>query len=244
MPNRAVILSVDDDEGLQVVVTHYLEGEGYKTLSATSGKDVLEILKNNTPHLILLDLVLPDTDGISLLAQLRALKKIPVIVVSGKSDTTEKIVCLEMGADDYMTKPFEMRELSARIKAVLRRSEDSGSKPANDSRKPAATQRLRFGDWVLDQGRFQLFDGNNASADLTTGEYRLLEALAASPHKALSRERLFEMTRENDYDSFDRAVDIQIGRIRKKLGDDPKDPRYIKTVRGIGYMFCGDVTSE
>lgn len=242
MPNRATILSVDDDEGLQVVVTHYLEGEGYKTLSATTGKEVMGVLKDNTPNLILLDLVLPDTDGISLLAQLRALKKIPVIVVSGKSDTTEKIVCLEMGADDYMTKPFEMRELSARIKAVLRRADNTNEKPA-DSSVDEAGGVLRFGEWTLDKGRYQLFDANGNSADLTTGEYKLLEALADAPNKVLSRERLFELTRENDYDSFDRAVDIQIGRIRKKINDDPKDPKYIKTVRGAGYMFCGEVVS-
>lgn len=245
MPNRATILSVDDDEGLQVVITHYLEAEGYKTLSATSGKQVMNVLKDSTPNLILLDLVLPDTDGISLLAQLRALKKIPVIVVSGKSDTTEKIVCLEMGADDYMTKPFEMRELSARIKAVLRRSSEDPQQggPANDSAKQDGGL-VKFDEWTLDKGRFQLLDGNNNSADLTTGEYKLLEALIDAPNKVLSRERLFELTRENDYDSFDRAVDIQIGRIRKKIGDDPKDPKYIKTVRGAGYMFCGEVQQD
>lgn len=236
---KATVLSVDDDQGLQTVVSHYLSGEGYETLSATSGKQMLEVLKTNTPNIILLDLVLPDTDGISILAQMRGMQKIPVIVVSGKSDTTEKIVCLEMGADDYMTKPFEMRELSARIKAVLRRAEDV---PA--SHQPAAVEQnnqIRFADWVLDRSQFQLFDKKGHSADLTTGEYKLLEALVSAPHKVLSRERLFELTRESDYDSFDRAVDIQIGRLRKKLDDDPKEPQFIKTVRGVGYMFCGEI---
>jgi len=239
MPNRATVLSVDDDEGLQTVVTHYLESEGYKTLNAGSGKQLFEVLKEASPSIILLDLVLPDTDGISILAQLRGQKKIPVIVVSGKSDTTEKIVCLEMGADDYMTKPFEMRELSARIKAVLRRAEEI---PASVvvANEPEA-KAIRFGDWVLDKARFQLFDMEGNSAELTTGEYHLLEALADAPNKVLSRERLFELTRASDYDSFDRAVDIQIGRIRKKIGDDPKDPQFIKTVRGVGYMFCGEI---
>ena len=236
---KATVLSVDDDQGLQTVVTHYLSGEGYETLSATSGQQMLEVLKTNTPNIILLDLVLPDTDGISILAQMRGMQKIPVIVVSGKSDTTEKIVCLEMGADDYMTKPFEMRELSARIKAVLRRAEDI---PA--SHQPAAPEQdnqIRFANWVLDRSQFQLFDKKGNSADLTTGEYKLLEALVSAPHKVLSRERLFELTRESDYDSFDRAVDIQIGRLRKKLDDDPKEPQFIKTVRGVGYMFCGEI---
>lgn len=239
---KATVLSVDDDQGLQTVVTHYLSGEGYETLSATSGKQMLEVLKTATPNIILLDLMLPDTDGISILAQMRAMQKIPVIVVSGKSDTTEKIVCLEMGADDYMTKPFEMRELSARIKAVLRRAEDV---PA--ALQPAAAEQnnqIHFSDWILDRAQFQLFDKKGASGDLTTGEYKLLEALVSAPNKVLSRERLFELTRESDYDSFDRAVDIQIGRLRKKLNDDPKEPQFIKTVRGVGYMFCGEIKNS
>lgn len=244
MPNKFTVLSVDDDEGLQTVVTHYLSGEGYKTLSAGSGASLMELLKDYTPNIILLDLVLPDTDGITLLAQLRARHQIPVIVVSGKSDTTEKIVCLEMGADDYMTKPFEMRELSARIKAVLRRGEERSPISPQSAPEQNNSKSVRFGDWLLDKERFQLFDRNGVSADLTTGEYRLLEALTDASNKVLSRERLFEITREGDYDMFDRAVDIQIGRLRKKLNDDPKDPQYIKTVRGVGYMFCSPVKQD
>lgn len=240
---KARVLSVDDDVGLQTVVTHYLESEGYVVLSAVSGESLMETLKTETPHIILLDLVLPDTDGLSLISHIRTLPyKIPVIVVSGKSDTTEKIVCLEMGADDYLTKPFEMRELSARIKAVLRRAEDNTPKPSNDTVDDQANPRVVFGPWVLDRSRFQLFDDKDNSADLTSGEFRLLDALIRSANRVLSREKLFELTRENnDYDSYDRAVDIQIGRLRKKLGDDPKIPQYIKTVRGAGYMFTGSI---
>ncbi|HEU4838078.1 MAG TPA: response regulator transcription factor [Micavibrio sp.] len=238
---KATILSVDDDQGLQTVVTHYLTGEGYEMLSANSGKQLMDVLQDKKPHIILLDLVLPDTDGISILAQLRTTKKIPVIVVSGKSDTTEKIVCLEMGADDYMTKPFEMRELSARIKAVLRRADDAPANAAAAMPAQEQEKQVRFADWVLDRAQFQLFDLKGNSADLTTGEYKLLEALISASNKVLSRERLFELTRESDYDSFDRAVDIQVGRLRKKLNDDPKDPQFIKTVRGVGYMFCGEI---
>lgn len=238
---KATILSVDDDQGLQMVVGHYLEGEGYSMLTAGSGKELMGILESNTPQLILLDLVLPDTDGISILAQVRSSKKIPVIVVSGKSDTTEKIVCLEMGADDYMTKPFEMRELSARIKAVLRRAEEIPVSVIAANEESEADSQVAFGPWILDRAQFQVFSGSGESADLTTGEYRMLEALVSAPNKVLSRERLFDLTRDADYDSFDRAVDIQIGRLRKKLNDDPKEPQYIKTVRGAGYMFCGEI---
>lgn len=242
--SKSTILSVDDDEGLQTVVTHYLSGEGHKMVSAYSGKQARQLIEENAPSLILLDLGLPDTDGITLLGQIRSLVKIPVIVVSGKSDTTEKIVCLEMGADDYMTKPFEMRELSARIKAVLRRANTGPSTGAGTSGGEASSpERVRFGPWTMDRARFQIFDDSNISGELTTGEYRLLEAMVDTPNKVMTRERLFELTRESDYDSFDRAVDIQIGRLRKKLRDDPKEPHYIKTVRGVGYMFCGDITA-
>jgi two-component system OmpR family response regulator len=240
---KATILSVDDDEGLQTVVGHYLSSEGYSMLSADSGKALMDTLQTHSPNLILLDLVLPDTDGVSLLAQMRGMKKIPIIVVSGKSDTMEKILCLEMGADDYMTKPFEMRELSARIKAVLRRAEEKAPS-MNSTEQQEEQTKVYFGDWTLDRAQFQLFDRKNQSADLTTGEYKLLEALVSLPNKVLSRERLFELTRESDYDSFDRAVDIQIGRLRKKLGDDPKEPSYIKTIRGVGYMFCGEIKTR
>lgn len=241
---KATVLSVDDDQDLQTVVTMYLDSEGYTTLSAGTGKQLMDLLKTEAPNIILLDLVLPDTDGISILAQLRSMQKIPVIVVSGKSDTMEKIVCLEMGADDYMTKPFEMRELSARIKAVLRRAEDVAPAPAANDADNEKDRTVQFSGWTLDRAQFQMFDEKGVSADLTTGEYKLLDALISSPHKVLSRERLFELTRENDYDSFDRAVDIQIGRLRKKLGDDPKEPLFIKTVRGAGYMFCGTIKTS
>lgn len=242
MMSKATVLSVDDDEGLQTVISHYLEGEGCKMLTASNGAELLSLLQTETPSIILLDLVLPDTDGISLLAQIRGMKKIPVIVVSGKVDTTEKIICLEMGADDYMTKPFEMRELSARIKAVLRRAAE-GTPVQQDANQDESNQKevIAFDNWILDKARFQLFNKDNVSADLTTGEYKLMEALVDAPNKVLTRERLFELTRENDYDSYDRAVDIQIGRIRKKIDDDPKNPHYIKTVRGVGYMFCGTI---
>lgn len=237
---KTTILSVDDDKDLQTVVGHYLTSEGHKMLPAYSGEQARQLLSDAAPGLVLLDLGLPDTDGITLLGQIRASVKIPVIVVSGKSDTTEKIVCLEMGADDYMTKPFEMRELSARIKAVLRRANEVSPQllqPVAEAKPPS---RVRFGTWIMDRAQFQIFNDKGESGELTTGEYKLLDAMVSTPNMVLTRERLFELTRENEYDSFDRAVDIQVGRLRKKLDDDPKEPRYIKTVRGIGYMFCGE----
>lgn len=233
---KATVLSVDDDPNLQMVVQTYLEDDGYRVICAGSEAE-LDALLSQKYDVVLLDLVLPDSEGFSLIQKLRAQSNAPIIIVSGKSDTMEKIVGLEMGADDYLTKPFEMRELSARIKAVLRRVREH-SHPAN-----AATDdtKILFGDWQMDRAQYQVFDTSGQSADLTTGEFQLLEALVMAPGRVLSREQLFDLTRSGNFDVYDRAIDIQIARIRKKIGDNAKDGQMVKTVRGIGYMFTGDV---
>ncbi len=240
---KGTILCIDDDESLQTVISHYLEDDGYKVLLANNAKEALDKAESGEPDVILLDLVLPDAEGMTLIPQLQAKIKAGIIVVSGKNDTTEKIVCLEMGADDYLTKPFEMRELSARIKAVARRMEAKNDNNA-DAQKAGAKEQIKFeGGWYLDRSQYQVFDENNESANLTTGEFKLLEALIMSPNKALSRERLFELTRDEEFDSYDRAIDIQIGRLRKKLQSSSEMPEVIKTVRGVGYMFCAKIAS-
>lgn len=242
--HKAVVLSVDDDENLQTVMGHYLEQQGYQFLTAGNGADLLTKLDSSHPDIILLDLMLPDKDGLSLLTTIRARSNSPVIVVSGKDEATDRIVGLEMGADDYLTKPFEMRELSARIKAVLRRSVPIPDAPANDkSEAPLAkAKKIGFGDgWVLDRQQYQAFDDKGQPAELTSGEFKLLEALMLAAGRVLTRDQLFDLTRQGVFDVFDRAIDIQIGRIRKKIGDDPKNNTLIKTVRGAGYMFSGEV---
>jgi len=244
--HKGTVLTVDDDADLQVVMRHYLEAEGYQILSAQSGAEMLSKLETASPDIILLDLILPDNDGLTLLTQIRSKSSAAVIVVSGKDETADRIVGLEMGADDYLTKPFEMRELSARIKAVLRRTA-APETPANDKTAAsglAKAPRILFGGWVLDRRQYQLFDSDGKAADLTSGEFRLLEALVSAPNRVLSREQLFELTRSGDFDTYDRAIDIQIARIRKKLQDDPKNPELLKTVRGVGYMFTGDAKAS
>lgn len=235
---KATVLSVDDDKNLQMVVKTYLEDDGYKVISALSGAE-LEELRGQNFDVVLLDLVLPDSEGFSLIHKIRTNSNAPIIIVSGKSDTTEKIVGLEMGADDYITKPFEMRELSARIKAVLRRTREMAvpEKPQGFG----GGDKIYFDGWCLDRSQYQLFDDNGQSADLTTGEFQLLEALVLSAGRVLSREHLFELTRSGNYDSYDRAIDIQIARIRKKMGDNPRTANLLKTVRGVGYMFAGEI---
>lgn len=232
---KGTILSVDDDENLQTVVRQYLEDDGYKVITAGDSASALEKTANSEFDVILLDLILPDGEGLTLIPQIQSKSKAGIIIVSGKSDTTEKIVCLEMGADDYITKPFEMRELSARIKAVLRRRESSNDSNAAADDKP---DKIELGDgWILDRSQYQLLDDKGESAALTTGEFKLLEALVLSSGRALSREHLFELTRDGEFDAYDRAIDIQVARLRKKLKDDTTPPSIIRTVRGVGYMF-------
>lgn len=238
---KATVLSVDDDRDLQTAVSHYLEEDGYVVLSAFTGAEAVEKVKLGNCDLVLLDLGLPDEEGFRVLTRIKAQSSVPVIIVSGKSDTTEKIVGLEMGADDYITKPFELRELSARIKAVIRRGEATAAPTVAAPANAPVKDKITFDSWTLDRLQYQLFDAKGQSAELTAGEFRLLEALVLSPNRALTRDYLFELTREDEFESFDRAIDIQIGRLRKKLNDDPKEPNYIKTVRGVGYMFCAVV---
>lgn len=232
------VLILEDDENLRMIVESYLEGESYRVVTSGTIADAKQSINDHEFDVILLDLTLPDGEGLTFIPQIKPLTDAGIIVVSGKSDTTEKIVCLEMGADDYITKPFEMRELTARIKAVTRRSHHEDDHDHNS--KESDGDIIKFGDgWKLDRSQYQLFDKNGQSADLTTGEFQLLEALVLAPNRALSRERLFDLTRDGHYDSYDRAIDIQIGRLRKKMGDDDSNAEIIKTVRGVGYMFTG-----
>lgn len=235
--SKGIVLSVDDDESIQIVLQQYLEADGYQFIAAGTGEELKARLQTLVPSVILLDLKLPDTDGISLIQAIRTDTQAPIIVLSGTSDTTEKIVCLELGADDYLTKPVEMRELSARIKAVLRRLQNPAAPTTANTAPPTPSDKppLPFGEFLLDCNQFELFTPEGQSVGITTGEYQLIEALARAPNRVLSRDFLYTAIRAEDYDSFDRAIDIQIGRIRKKLGD--SGMRLIKTVRGVGYMF-------
>ncbi len=248
--NKGTILSVDDDKDLQFVIEQYLEENGYNVVKANDTKTALERIKEINVDAILLDLVLPDGEGMTLIPQFKAISEAAIIVVSGKSDTTEKIICLEMGADDYITKPFEMRELTARLKAVQRRME--GSTQSNNRLQSGnnhqggiskSPQIFFENGWCLDREQYQLLDHDKKSLELTTGEFQLLEAMVLSSNRALTRERLFELTRDGDYDIYDRAIDIQIARLRKKIANTNKNaepPGEIKTVRGVGYMFMGN----
>lgn len=234
--SKGFVLSIDDDDALQVVLSAYFESEGYLYDSTRDGSELAEKLNTMQPDIILLDLVLSDVDGTSLIPIIRQHTQAPIIIVSGKNDTTEKIICLEMGADDYLTKPFELRELKARIKAAMRRTGEGEFVASDPSETESENENITFGEFTLDRDQYQVFRDDGESLDVTIGEFQLLEALVTAPNRALSREQLFELTRDGEYDSYDRAIDIQIGRIRKKLGEDSLS--IIKTMRGIGYMYC------
>ena len=236
------VLSLEDDENLAVVMRHYLEEENIKLTQVSNGGDFLSVLQKNTFDIILMDLGLPDVDGLTLIPQIKQYHNGPVIVISGKTSTTDRIVGLEMGADDYMTKPFEMRELVARIKANIRRQPAyNGNK---DQPQDDEAQIYRFGEWIYDASKLSLKNENGSIVELTSGECEMLHLFLKSKGRALSREYLFEQTRGDNFDSYDRSFDIQVTRLRKKLNDNPSHPTLIKTVRGVGYMFIADVETD
>lgn len=233
------ILSLEDDANLATVTRHYLEEEGAHLVQVATGADCLAALKENSFDIVLMDLGLPDIDGLTLIPQIQQLYKGPIIVISGKTSTTDRVVGLEMGADDYITKPFEMRELLARIKANVRRHPAAGDSPLeNDGNGDG--QIYHFHGFSYDPAKLSLKKDNQV-VELTSGECELLLLFLSSNGRALSREFLFDRTREGNFDSYDRAIDIAVTRLRKKLNDDPANPQIIKTVRGTGYMFVASV---
>lgn len=241
MNSKATILLVDDDEKTQAEVIDYLQAEGYAIVVVRYGQKVLPEFERVCPDLILLDVVFQDEDGVSLINQIRSRTASPILVISEKKDLMDKVVGLEMGADDYIEKPFEMRELLARIKANLRLVKAVEKQAQKESAQKKASI-LHFGHWYLDLERHELLNEERQPIDLTPGEIEMLKAFVMSPGKALSRDHLFDLTRERGYEGFDRAVDVQISRIRKKIGDTNRDRPYIKTIRGVGYMLDAEIT--
>jgi DNA-binding response OmpR family regulator len=232
---KPVVLLVDDHAALRDVVQESLKNDGYDVMVAASSKELQMRLPSGGFDIVLLDLVLPDADGLTLIGKIREYTDVPIIVISSKTDMTDRVVGLEMGADDYVGKPLPLKELSSRIKAQLRRytSMQKSARAAGDG--PGLVE---FGDWVLDRARVQVFHKDGASCNLTAKEFRLLESLVMSPNRVLSRNQILDMTRPENIDVTDRAVDVQILRIRKKIGDTSESEQVIQTVRGVGYMLA------
>ena len=225
------LLVIDDDKRLRELVAEYLSTRGFSVLTAEDGRSGLEVLENqNDVVLIILDIMMPGMDGLEVCRQLRKNWSTPIIMLTARGDETDRIVGLELGADDYLPKPFNPRELLARIEAVLRRSPGSNHLRTNFE----STQVLRAGALEIDPDR-RTVNLNGAFIETTTTEFEILRTLVSQAGRVIPRERLMELARGTDYASFDRSVDVHISHIRKKLGDDPRKPVFVKTIRGVGY---------
>jgi two-component system phosphate regulon response regulator OmpR len=229
------ILVVDDDQELREMLAEYLGSHGFKVVLAEDGNAMRRELDRATPDIVLLDLRLPREDGLSLARFLRERYDVGIIMVTGSGAVVDRIVGLEVGADDYVTKPFDPRELLARIKSVLRRIH---AQPEPGTSAAAAAQaRVNFGRCQLDLAAHQLLEPGGANVPITSMEFDLLKVFIENPGKALSRDRLLTLTRNREWDPYDRSIDIRIARLRRKVEADPDDPQTIRTVRGVGYMF-------
>jgi len=228
------VLVIEDDEELAALLSDYLGREGFAVRRAQDGHTGLALAAAGECALVLLDIMLPGRDGVEVLRELRRVSAVPVIMLTAKGDEVDRIVGLELGADDYLPKPFNPRELVARIKAVLRRS--AGAPREETAEAPRLLVR---GALVLDLAGYRASLDGQALA-LTTIEFALLRELAQASGRALSRELLLDRVRGRDFDLFDRSIDVHISHLRQKLGDDPQRPRFIRTVRSVGYLFIGD----
>jgi DNA-binding response OmpR family regulator len=219
----------------------FLEQEGYRVSVAESGSAARRLVRRPEFDLILLDLKLPDEDGLSLLKLFQATIGVPVIVVSGRAKAIDRVLGLEMGADDYVSKPFNLRELQARIKLVLRRAASDPQLSKTQGDKDKVSKLVRFADWELNLGNRDLRAPDGSQVALTAGEFKLLEAFVSHPSRVLSRDKLLDWVSNRDWTPFDRSIDTQIQRLRKKIEADPRHPDLIRTVRGAGYLFTPKV---
>ena len=232
------ILIVDDDKEICALLSKFLTQHGYQVSTARDGRAMMRTLENARISLVVLDLMLPGEDGLSLCRRVRAASTMPIVMLTAVSEDTDRIVGLEMGADDYLAKPFHPRELLARVRAVLRRAGPPLAGPLTSSGR-----MLAFAGWRLDVTRRQLFSPTSALVPLRAAEFELLLALAERPQRVLSRDQLLDLSRGRAATAFDRSVDVQISRLRHKLEVDPKEPALIKTVRSGGYVFAATVTA-
>lgn len=232
MSHNPHILIVDDDHEICEVLREYLSGEGYPVSVAHNGVEMRWVMAQARIGVVLLDIVLPGKDGLSLAGSLRAeYPNLGIIMLTGRGEAIDRIIGLELGADDYLAKPFHLRELLARVKSISRRV--ASPRPVG-----AANAPIHFAGWRLDLAARDLVSPAGSSVRLTAGEFSLLAAFVANANQVLSRERLLDLLSGREAGPFDRTIDVQVGRLRRKLEDDPKNPTIIKTVRGGGYMFA------
>jgi two-component system OmpR family response regulator len=240
MSDRPHILIVDDDREIRSLLSRFLRKHGMRVDTAADGREMFAVLDAGRFDLLVLDLMLPGEDGLSLCRKIRMAGDIPIIMLTALGEEADRIVGLEMGADDYLPKPFNPRELLARIRAVLRRSGEALSPGQTKARAGVLT----FNGWQLDVGQRTLSAPDGVLVDLTAGELDLLAALAEHPQRVLNRDQLLDLTRGREAGPFDRSIDVQISRLRRKIETDAKNPAIIKTVRGGGYVFAVEVVAS
>lgn len=233
------LLVVDDDREIRNLLAEYLDANGFRTLTAADGVAMRKLLDTTRIDLVVLDLTLPGEDGLTLCRNLRAQSNLPVIMLTARSTPLERILGLEMGADDYLTKPFEPRELLARIRSVLRRTQ---ALPPN--LEPLEARTMHFAGWTLDLTARHLVVPDGKVVALSGAEFRLLKVLLTHPNRVLNRDQLLNLTQGRDAEPFDRSIDLQISRLRQKLGDDARNPQIIKTVRNEGYLLTVPVAVD
>jgi len=236
MATQDHILVVDDDAETRSLLQQYLQRQGYRVTSAADGKALRGALLTGRPDLIVLDLMLPGEDGLQLCRDLRTRSNLPVIMLTARGEETDRIVGLEMGADDYLAKPFNPRELLARIKSVLRRA-----RALPENLEPDAVKSYRFAGWTLDPDTRNLTAPDGVVVPLSGTEFKLLRVFLAHPNRVLSRDQLIELMISREAGPFDRALDVQVSRLRQRLREDAREPRIIKTVRGEGYVLAAKV---
>lgn len=226
------VLIIDDDEKLRKLLKEYLEGNGFKVLTLADGSDVKKTLQKESLEMVILDIMLPGKDGLEVLKEIRTDNPIPVIMLTAKGDQTDRIVGLELGADDYLPKPFNPRELLARMKAVLRRAVPE----ERDKVRKKEDTLLKVGGVTLNKAKQAILVGGK-ELELSSTEYKILEVLMRYPNVVFSRDQLMNLARGRDFMAFDRSIDVHISKLRAKLEPDPRSPMRIKTVWGTGYMF-------
>jgi len=234
MAGEPHVLLVDDERDILDPLAAYVSKNGFRVSKAADARAARDILAAHAVDIALIDIMMPGEDGLALTGFIRATSKVPVILLTAKGEETDRIVGLELGADDYVTKPFSPRELVARIKAVLRRT-------ADDRVKAPEADAYAFGDWVLRTGERELVDRDGRAVPLSTGEYNLLLALVTHPKRVLTRDQLLDLSQHRDLGAFERSIDNHVSRLRKKVEANPAEPRLIKTVWGGGYTLAADV---
>lgn len=236
MAQKPHILLVDDERSIRDPLASFLQKNGYRVTATSDADSARRALGANTIDLLIVDIMMPGEDGLSLCRHVREKGDLPVILLTARSEETDRIVGLEMGADDYVVKPFSPRELVARIKTILRRAAAGSSRD-----QPPTARSFRFGDWSLNTDDWTLTDNDDIVVPLSTADYRLLIAFLERPRQVLTRDQLLDLTQGREANPFDRAIDNQISRLRRKIEADPKSPLLIKTVWGGGYMLSADV---